>query len=83
MDLEYWNNFLTPLLGFFPAGIAGWFYEKYQEEELGIRFDKKDILRTAFAGIAGGGVAIFFPYWLLGIILGTVSAVIVILHYKK
>jgi hypothetical protein len=83
LSLEYWNNFLTPLLGGIIAMIPAFFWERWQEKKFNATFDYNDIWRTGLGGLFGGITAMFFFNLILIIALPIISVYLVTKHYKK
>ena len=83
VNWEYYNNALSPLLGFVVAGSIGFLWERRQELKYGAEFDVKDILRTGFGGILGGIISFIFVSKILMAILLVISLVLVIRDLKK
>lgn len=83
LTAEYWNNFLTPLLGLIIAAIPAFFWERFQETKLGMRSDMNDVYRTGLGGFFGGLLAMFWINWILCIVMVCISIYLVVKHYKK
>jgi hypothetical protein len=77
INLEHWNNFFLPIVGFVVGAIAGIIWERIQEKIFGANFDLNDVLRTGFGGLAGGVVSLFFVSKILMLILLSISLILV------
>ena len=83
INTEYWNNALSPLLGFVVAGSIGFLWERRQELKYNIKFDPKDILRTGFGGVLGGIFSFIFVSKILMLLLLVISAILVVRDFAK
>jgi hypothetical protein len=84
LSLEYWNNYLYPIVGLILSMFIAFYGEKKQDEITSRSVsDMRDVYFTGLGGLFGGYITMLYANWYLAIALTISSIALIIFKHKK